>query len=100
MAALLMLHPWQRDRGTSLGNILHHPDRYEGQPVTVRGEVLDAFDIGGGHMFHLRQGRDTVVVFSPTRRPSLHQRLRVVGTVSTGYLDGAPRVAIFEAGSP
>jgi hypothetical protein len=100
VALLVWLHPWQPDHGASLGRILRHPDLYEGQSVTVNGEVVDAFEIGGGRVFHLRQGRDTVVVFSPTRHPAVHERLRVVGTVSTGYLDGEPRVAIFEGGAP
>lgn len=96
LGALLLSRPWSGQSGTSLGGILRHPERYEGRTVAVHGEVLESFDIGDAHVFHLRQGRDTVVVFSPTRRPRLHQRLEVVGTVSTGYLDGQPRVAIFE----
>jgi hypothetical protein len=97
LIGVLVMRPRIGQSGASLGGILRHPDRYEGRSVMVRGEVLESFDIGQGHVFHLRQGRDTVVVFSPSRRPRLHERVEVVGTVSTGYLDGEPRVAIFEA---
>jgi len=96
LVAGLIFFPKPGGRGASLHSILHEPARFEGQAVVVRGEALESFDVGQGYAFNLRQGRDTVVVFSPTRRPELHQHLEVTGTVSTGYLDGAPRVAIFE----
>ena len=97
LVAGLMFFPRQGGRGASLHSIIHEPARFEGQAVVVRGEALESFDVGQGYAFNLRQGRDTVVVFSPTRRPDLHQHVVVAGTVSTGYLDGAPRVAIFES---
>ena len=93
----VMFFPRHREPGASLGAILRNPERFEGRPVVVRGEVLEAFDIGSGHVFHLRQGQDTVVVFSPSRRPRMRERVEVIGTVSTGYLDGEPRVALFES---
>jgi hypothetical protein len=96
LIAGLIFFPKHRERGASLHSILHEPARFEGQAVVVRGEALESFDVGEGYAFNLRQGRDTVVVFSPRRRPELHQHVEVIGTVSTGYLDGAPRVAIFE----
>lgn len=88
--------PREEGRGVPLGQIRKHPDRFEGHSVKVRGEVGEVFDIGRGYVFHLIQGRDTVVVFSPTRQPERHDKVRVAGTVSTGYLDGVARVAIFE----
>jgi hypothetical protein len=96
LAAVLWFRPRLGQDGASLGTILRHPERYEGRSVAVRGEVLESFEVGEGHAFQLRQGRDTVVVFSRSRHPRLHERVEVVGTVSTGYLDGEPRVAIFE----
>jgi hypothetical protein len=96
LLAALVFFPKHRERGASLNSILREPARFEGRTVAVRGEALESFDVGQGYAFNLRQGRDTVVVFSPTRRPEMHQHIELVGTVSTGYLDGAPRVAIFE----
>jgi hypothetical protein len=52
--------------------------------------------MGASYVFNLRQGRDTIVVYSRTRRPRLHETVRATGIVSIGYLDGAPRVALFE----
>jgi hypothetical protein len=96
LLAVAVFFPRHRQPGASLHGILREPARFEGRSVVVRGEVLESFDLGQGYAFNLRQGRDTVVVFSRSRRPDLHQRIEVVGTVSTGYLDGEPRVAIFE----
>jgi len=98
LAAVVGFFLWPRQgvQGASLGSILRHPERYEGRPIVVRGEVIETFDVGQGHAFQLRQGRDMVVVFSTLRDPRPHDRVQVTGTVSTGYLDGAPRVAIFE----
>lgn len=86
--------------GASLGSILRHPETYQGRSVVVRGEVLEIFEVGTGRAFQLRQGRDVLVVYSTMREPRLHDRVEVRGIVSTGYLDGAPRVAIFEGGVP
>jgi hypothetical protein len=83
--------------GASLATIKRHAPTFEGRAVRVRGRVGEVFAIGQGHVFFLHQGRDTVVVFSATRRPAIHQRVVVNGKVSTGYLDGVPRVAIFES---
>jgi hypothetical protein len=95
-----MLWPKGGAQGTSLSGILSHPQRFEGHTVAVRGEVMEIFEVGQGYAFQLRQGRSMVVVYSTTREPRLHDRVEVRGTVSTGYLDGKPRVAIFEGGAP
>ena len=88
--------PRQENMGVPLRDIRRHPERFEGRSVRVQGKVGEVFDIGSGYVFHLIQGRDTVVVFSPARRPQPHDKVRVAGSVSTGFLDGVARVAIFE----
>lgn len=86
-----------RDRASvSLSRIRQHPEAFDGQRVAVSGKAGEGFMVGGNYVFNLRQGRDTIVVYSRTRRPSLHERVQATGTVSIGYLDGAPRVALFE----
>jgi hypothetical protein len=91
---------WPRgDQGVALSRIRKHPEEFEGRQVRVRGKVGDVFQVGSGHVFQLLQGRDTVVVFSHDLAPVRHQRLQISGSVSTGYLDGVPRIAIF-TGSP
>jgi hypothetical protein len=99
LAAFLLWNFWPRkeNASTSIAAIKQHPERFEGQSVRIRGEVGEVFDVGSNVVFELRQHRDTLVVFSPSRRPTLHQHVMVQGTVSTGYLDGTPRVALFEA---
>ena len=99
VAAFLLWTFWPRkeNESTSIAAIKQHPQRFEGQSVRIRGEVGEVFDVGSSVVFELRQHRDTLVVFSPSRRPTLHEHLMVQGTVSTGYLDGTPRVALFES---
>jgi hypothetical protein len=79
-----------------LARIRQHPEAYDGRLVKVQGRAGETFTVGGSFVFDLRQGRDTIVVYSRTRRPSLHERVEATGTVSIGYLDGAPRLALFE----
>ncbi|MBI1797239.1 MAG: hypothetical protein HYR74_09330 [Candidatus Eisenbacteria bacterium] len=80
----------------SLAQIRQHPEAYEGRAVRVSGEAGEAFMIGNSFVFDLRQSRDTIVVYSRSRHPSLHESVAVHGTVSIGYMDGAPRVALLE----
>src|SRR5262245_19091239 len=98
-ARLLLSTFWPRkeNASASIAAIKQHPQRFEGQSVRIKGEVVEVFDVGSNVVFQLRQHRDTLVVFSPSRRPTVHERVMVQGTVSTGYLDGTPRVALFEA---
>jgi len=65
--------------------------------VAVSGRVGETFPVGGGYAFYLHQGRDTIVVFTRSRVPTFRQRVQIVGSVSTGFLEGVPRAAIFEA---
>ena len=80
----------------SLAKIRQHPEAFDGRVVNVRGRAGETFTVGGSYVFDLRQGRDTIVVYSHTQHPSLHERVSAKGTVSIGYLDGAPRLALFE----
>jgi hypothetical protein len=79
-----------------LARIRQHPEAYDGRVVKVEGRAGETFSVGSNFVFDLQQGRDTIVVYSRTRRPSLHERVEATGTVSIGYLDGAPRLALFE----
>jgi hypothetical protein len=85
-------------RSASVRNIKKHPEVYEGQTVRVHGQVEEVFPIGNGWVYDLRQGRDTITVFTRGAMPERHQGVNVVGQVSTGYLDGRPRIAILENG--
>lgn len=90
---------WPREgRGVSVRDIRKHPEVYEGQTVRVHGRVEEVFPIGNGWVYDLRQGRDTITVFTRGAMPERHQDVHVVGQVSTGYMDGAPRTAILENG--
>jgi len=97
LAAILFSFLTSHGEGSiSLAKIRQHPEAYDGRLVKVQGRAGETFTVGGSFVFDLRQGRDTIVVYSRTRRPSLHEKVEATGTVSVGYLDGAPRLALFE----
>lgn len=98
LLAVVLVFAWRPggQASVSLSRIRQHPEDFDGRQVAVRGKAGEAFSIGGSYVFNLRQGRDTIVVYSRTRRPSLHENVRATGTISIGYLDGAPRVALLE----
>jgi hypothetical protein len=97
LLTVLVLTLWPRSEpGISLRALRHDPGRWDAQRVRVHGRVGDVFGVGGGYAFYLLQGRDTMVVFTRSRRPEAGRSTEVVGMVSTGFLDGAPRQAIFE----
>lgn len=98
LAALLAFLLWPRSSpNVSLSTIHRHPDRYDSQVVTVHGSVGDVFPMGSGYTFYLRQGRETLVVFTRSRVPVRGQNVVVKGTINTGYMDGAARQTLFEA---
>jgi len=82
--------------GISLHNLRRDPARWDGHIVRVEGRVGDVFPMGDGYAFNLHQGRDTIVVFTRTHMPVSRQSITVVGSVTTGFLDGEARQAIFE----
>jgi hypothetical protein len=99
-AALVLMAGWLWPRGvgtTALSELRRHPSRFDGRTVTVRGRVGDdVFAVGAGWAFYLVQGRDTMVTFTRSQRPEPHDVIRMKGQVSTGFLDGVPRQALFE----
>lgn len=85
------------EKGTvSLARIRQNPEAFDGRQVAVSGRAGETFQIGGNYVFNLRQGRDTIVVYSRTRRPALHERVYATGMLSIGYMDGSPRLALIE----
>ena len=90
---------WPRgESSVSVSNIRKHPDQYDGQTVRIHGKIGDVYAIAGGYTFYLLSGRDTMVVFTRSRVPIRDDQVSIRGTISTGYLDGAPRQALFEDG--
>ena len=87
---------WPRsEQGVSLHDLRAHASRYDGQTVRLNGRVGEVFNVGAGWAFNLHQGRDTIVVFTRGAAPRTRDKVSIVGSVSTGYLDGQPRQAIF-----
>ena len=84
----------------SVATICANAHAMDGQLVHVHGTVGQTFLVGGGSAFYLHQGRDSVVVYTLLRSPAERQHIQLFGTVSTGFLDGKPRAAVFEAPAP
>jgi hypothetical protein len=100
IVALTLLAYWMWPRGvgtTSLSDVRHYPSQFDGRTVIVRGRVGDdVFAVGAGWAFYLMQGRDTIVAFTRSQTPTPREVITVKGQVSTGFLDGIPRQALFE----
>ena len=89
---------WPRREPTvSIADLQRHAREYDGRAVTVRGRVGDVYHAGEGYTFYLQQGGETIVVFTRTRVPVPNETISVKGTISTGYLDGAPHQSLFES---
>ena len=87
---------WPRsEKGISLHDLRTHASKWDGQTVRLAGRVGEVFNVGAGWAYNLHQGRDTIVVFTRGAAPQTREKVSIVGSVSTGYLDGAPRQAIF-----
>jgi hypothetical protein len=90
---------WPRgEASTSVARLRHHPEQFDGRMVRISGKIGDVYAIAGGYTLYLLEGRDTMVVFTRTRVPVTDEHVSVRGTISTGYLDGVPRQALFEDG--
>jgi hypothetical protein len=88
---------WPRSEPTlSIAKIRKDPSAYDGLIVHVKGRIGEVFPMGAGFAFNLHQGRDTIVVFTRSRKPVRKQKVDVAGTVSMGYLDGVARPSLFE----
>ena len=85
------------ERTIAVAHLKLHPERYADVLVRVDGRVSEVFPVGGSWAYTLVQGRDTIVVFSRTREPRVREHIIVSGTLSSGFLDGQSRVAIFES---
>lgn len=98
---LLTIAFWPRgEQPQTLGNLRRHPEQFDGHSVKVGGRVGEIFPVGGGYAFYLHQGRDTLVVFTRSRTPRRGENVTLVGSMSTGFLDGQPHAALFESQVP
>lgn len=95
VVAVVMIQP--KEEFTSIRHIKTHAREMDGRLVHIRGTVGQSFPVGGGFAFYLHQKRDTIVVFTRNGTPVERKHIKLMGTVSTGFLDGAARAAIFEA---
>ena len=86
------------ERGASIAHIRSAASQYQGRALKIQGRVGDVFEMSGSYVYYLLQGRDTMVVFTHGAAPRSGATVSVEGTLSIGYLDGAPRPALFATG--
>jgi hypothetical protein len=79
-----------------LKKIRANPAQFDNSTVKVAGRVGEVFAVGGGYAFYLHQDRDTLVVFTRSRTPLMRENVTLRGSISTGFLDGQARQALFE----
>jgi hypothetical protein len=99
VAGLLYFRSSREAATIPLSKIRGNPALFDGRSVVVRGKIGEVYPVGGGYAFYLMQGRDTIVAFTTTRVPMPRQKVVVRGQVTTGFLDGTPRQALFESSS-
>ncbi len=80
----------------SIARIRNHAASFDGRTIAIRGTVGDIYDLGSSTTYQLYQGGESIVVFTRGAAPRLGSTVTVHGSVSVGYLDGAPRPALFE----
>ena len=85
-----------KDTSESIVRIRNHPARFDGKSIVLKGQVGDVFDMSGSYAYYLHQGADAIVVFTRGTPPTPHTTVTVHGSISMGYLDGAPHPALFE----
>ena len=99
VGAVALIGVWGMNRfkepSVAIRRIQNHPGEFDGHQVTLRGKVGEVFQVGGSYAYYLLQERDTIVVYTHGGRPSVHSAVIVHGSISIGYLDGAPRPAVF-----
>lgn len=97
IVAVLAVSFWPTEsRLVSVARVRQNARSFDGRVVKVTGKTGEVFQVGGGYAYYLHQGRDTIVVFTRSHVPRERQNVAVIGMVSTGYLDGLARSAIFE----
>jgi hypothetical protein len=84
------------DPGMSIGAIRTHARDYDGRAVKIRGVASDVFPMADGFVYNLHQGKEYVVVYAKGTPPRPKDWVTVTGTANVGYLDGAPRISVFE----
>jgi hypothetical protein len=97
LAVTLAVSARPREQFMRVHEVLMHAEQLDGQEVRLRGVIGQTFPVGEGHTFYLHDGEDMIVVFTRVRTPVEREEVRVVGTVSTGFLDGKPRPVVFES---
>ena len=89
---------WPRgERPMSIARLHQQAGNVDGVSVLVSGRVDQVFNVGGGYAYYLLDRHDTLVVFTRGARPHERSHVSVRGTMSTGYLDGQPTLALFES---
>ena len=99
LGAVALIGVWSmrssKEPSVAISRIHAHPTEFDGRTVTLRGRVGSVFPVGGSYAYYLLQGRDTIVVFTRGAKPAPSPNAEVHGSISIGYLDGAPRPALF-----
>ncbi len=100
VGGILAYVAWQaiEARPTPIGDILADMRTYDGQPVTVRGEVASVLNILGLKAFDLDDGSGTIKVVTQRGLPQQGETVTVSGVVNEMFNVGGMNMTVILEG--
>ena len=83
---------------TPIGEVLSHPERFEGQTVTIEGEVESATNLIVLRYYKLRDGSGAITVVTSKAVPKKGARVKVTGVVHQAFALGDQNLTVLNEG--
>jgi hypothetical protein len=80
---------------TDIGNILASPRDYDGQPLTIEGEVKERMSLFAFNSFTLKDTSGEILVISTKPMPQVGTKVRVHGRVHEAFSIGSFQKLVF-----
>jgi hypothetical protein len=94
IALALWLYPYKL-KGTPIGDILATPGKYQGNLLTISGEVKERMSIFGLKYYSLNDTTGEIRVVTEKALPEVGVTLRVKGRVEEAFSFGDMQVLVF-----
>jgi hypothetical protein len=83
---------------TPVGEVLAHPERYEGQTVTIEGEVEGPTNLVVLRYYKVRDGSGAITVVTPRAVPMRGAKVKVTGVVHQAFSIGDQSLTVLNEG--